>query len=67
MMPDLSPARCDHLKTVSVRTRNTSALLVSFTPPTSALNLPSQPALSMLDVPASQASSGVYVRPRLTV
>ena len=33
MMPDLSPARCDHLKTVSVRTRNTSALLVSFTPP----------------------------------
>ena len=32
----------------------------------SALHLPSPPALSVLDVPASQASSGVYVRPRLT-
>ena len=29
-------------------------------------NLPSPPAVSVLDVPASQASSGVYVRPRLT-
>ena len=29
-------------------------------------NLPCLPALSVLDVPASLASSGVYVRPRLT-